>query len=211
VFYHVCAIGNWREIFEEQIGKVKASGLLDVATQMVIGVVSPEDVDLPQMPKTKYIVTKVNEYERTTLLLLWRRAMEAGDEAILYFHTKGVTSGNACVTAWRRFMEYFNIVRWKECVRKLEEGYDACGVNWWEGYKRDGVAYPHFSGNFWWARSSYLKTLPEPPQVDRWLDRVAHEFWIGSRRPRAFSFCDNPKAFYTTKIEEKDYVRAGKE
>ena len=48
-------------------------------------------------------------------------------------------------------MEYFNIIKWKNCVEKLDEGYDCCGVC--------HVEYKYFLGNFWWANSSHIKTL----------------------------------------------------
>ena len=49
-------------------------------------------------------------------------------------------------------MEYFIIQNFKGCLKVLEE-YDACGVNL--------VSSPsnHFSGNFWWSKSSNVKNI----------------------------------------------------
>jgi len=37
---------------------------------------------------------------------------------------------------------------------------------------------PHFSGNFWIAKCSYINTLPRMHEVDT-TDRLQGEFWIG--------------------------------
>ena len=40
------------------------------------------------------------------------------------------------------------------------------------------VSQPYFSGNFWWASSSYLARLPFPPD-----DHFESETWIGGGGP----------------------------
>ncbi len=75
-------------------------------------------------------------------------------------------------------MTYFNINKYERCFNILDQ-YDSCGV--------DLVKEPalHYSGTFWWAKSSYIKKLPiideirfpkTPPILS-----IRHngEFWIG--------------------------------
>jgi hypothetical protein len=53
-------------------------------------------------------------------------------------------------------MEYFLIEKWEDCILKLKD-YDTCGVNL-------NTELPsiktHYSGNFWWANSSYIRKIP---------------------------------------------------
>lgn len=117
---------------------------------------------------------------------------------VLYIHHKGASQPNdGPVTDWRNLLAYFNITRWKDCVEKLNEGYETVGANWrtWP--------YVHYSGNFWWAKSSYIKRLPKltyPSQnnfvsqfnfgIDSWAYGYRHdaEFWIGLGEPKHYSF-----------------------
>jgi len=92
---------------------------------------------------------------------------------------------------------------WEQCVEQLPH-YDVIGVNW-----RDMPPISHFSGNFWYASTSYLRTLedferyyesPRYPIWDAVKDRrLGCEFWIGSstQSPHVLSlvcrnqdFCD---------------------
>ena len=115
---------------------------------------------------------------------------------ILYLHSKGVTHENPAVDDWCDYMLHFNVIQWQEAVEKLRNGYDTCGVNWWGDFK-----YPHYSGTFWWARSDYIKRLPQfmpatatGPNSQFGLDcgyRNDAEFWIGMANPRAYSMHDS--------------------
>ena len=94
------------------------------------------------------------------------------DFQILYIHTKGITSvdnhlkrGNVDVFRnyyyWRQFLNWGVIERWPEACRLLER-YDIVGVNYFN------QPASHFSGNFWWANSSYIRTLPDPSTIEWW-------------------------------------------
>ncbi len=77
------------------------------------------------------------------------------------------------------------------CLEILDT-HDVCGGGWQlEGF---GDRRPHFSGNFWWANSDYVKTLPPPLSLNR-FDRYQAEFWIGSGpaiRPFGFEYQSDP-------------------
>ena len=74
---------------------------------------------------------------------------------VLYLHTKGVKPENYCqqIDDWINLMYYFTINQSTACIEKLNSGYQVVGCNYLH-------LPPHFSGNFWWAKSSYLKDLP---------------------------------------------------
>ena len=62
-------------------------------------------------------------------------------------------------------LEYFCIAKWKDAIIKLKDSY-TCGC---EMYPHKGEHYNdknysknkiwHYSGNFWWTNSSYIKKI----------------------------------------------------
>ena len=114
---------------------------------------------------------------------------------VCYIHHKGVSSGQS---GWRKYMEYWNIEKWKECVSKLDEGYDTCGASF-----LDNPPHPFYAGNFFWARASYLrkcKRLKSPvdnnfqPQFSgQPHHRYDYECWHGSGNPNAYDMHSGPE------------------
>lgn len=111
-----------------------------------------------------------------------------------YVHTKGVVNGfdNPCISDWRNYMAYFILEKMNDCITAVQNEYDAAGVDW--------VNEPniHFSGNFWWSNSDYIKNLPEinPPNFtikNCPTSRHLAEFWIGHNTPKV-------KCFHNTEI-----------
>jgi hypothetical protein len=104
---------------------------------------------------------------------------------VLYFHTKGaIHNGNPVMEAWRHCMERACIWGWRDCVHNLENGIESCGAHWLtpEQYPIIGLT-PYWAGNFWWATSDFVNTLPT---IDVSLSRYEAEVWIGRgpKRPR---------------------------
>jgi hypothetical protein len=126
--------------------------------------------------KVEVVVYPDNLELRRTLWWVRDYAKDNPDDYILFFHTKGITHFTQATEDWRKYMEYFVIEGWKDCIIKLDEGYDACGVLWNKdtplGY------YPHFSGAFYWVKASYINTLDHSLIDSEW--RYGMEFWIGS-------------------------------
>jgi hypothetical protein len=101
---------------------------------------------------------------------------ESEDRIILYVHSKGITKPYSKPSRdWRRYLVHFNIERWVDNVALLEHGFDTVGVNLLESPL-------HYSGNFWWSKSAYIKNLPEIP---RFVNRHYAETWICSGYPKA--------------------------
>jgi hypothetical protein len=113
-----------------------------------------------------------------------------------YIHTKGATTANHFIPNpaywWGQYIEHYTITKWKENVVKLDEGYDISGVEW-----RDGPL-PHFSGNFWWARSEYLAKLPHANEYwHKWKhDRIMAEMYIGLAAPKHYCFMNTGQNLY---------------
>jgi len=92
------------------------------------------------------------KYEFPTLEMLREFCINNPEYLVLYVHTKGVTRNIPSVQDWRKCMLYFLVKHYQTCI-KLLESYDAVGINYMP------CPLPHYQGNFWWARASYIATL----------------------------------------------------
>jgi hypothetical protein len=173
----------------EQFRLLLSSGLYQVCDKLYIGIVDTLNkkpvngiewvnyfwkIDTDK--KIEIVVFPKNNEQTDTLKWIINYSKANPDDYILHFHTKGITHFTEPTEDWRRYMEYFVIENWKDCIQKLNEGFDACGVMW--NHLTVYGDYPHFSGGMWWAKCSYINTLKH-----EWLDsdwRYYREFWIGS-------------------------------
>ena len=91
-------------------------------------------------------------FELPTINLI-RTFCEYNDNCeILYLHTKGITHNHKQITDWTNMMLYFLLNKCTDCFELLKQ-YDTVGCNYQE------VPNKHYSGNFWWANSNYIKRL----------------------------------------------------
>ena len=131
-----------------------------------------------------------NIFEGQTLKEVYSHSLK-NDGYVLYLHNKGMTENFYNTWGvfgedhrWRRYMQKYCVERWKECVEKLDEGFDAVGANYY------GDFYP-FAGNFWWASTEHLKSLGDPLDADKYYNnnspsnyRYAFELWVGTKEPK---------------------------
>ena len=112
-------------------------------------------------------------YEIPTINLI-RTFCEYNDNCeILYIHTKGVTHhNNTNIIDWKNMMIYFLVNKCNDCFKLLKE-YDTIGCNYQES------PYKHYSGNFWWATSNYIKKLNI---ITNYKKRHEAEWWILSNK-----------------------------
>lgn len=86
---------------------------------------------------------------------------------ILYLFTKDNTYSNKNIDCWVKYMLYFLVKNGKNCINELEE-YDSVGVNY------HNKPCKHWSGNFWWANSNYIKQL----RLDNLKTKDDPEKWV---------------------------------
>jgi hypothetical protein len=181
IYFHVATIGKYQDIFDEIIIELKRSNLFYLCSKMVIGVVGEGILNIPYNHRIEiYKSANIEFGEFFTLNLLKNESDSLNiNHKILYLHTKGVTAGNnLAIRDWRVYMTYFLVNRYIYCVNSLTI-YDACGVDY------EKLPAPHFSGNFWWSNSEYIKTLPKIEEISNPLShkiltlRHNAEFWIG--------------------------------
>lgn len=210
-FWHIGALGDWRRIVVEQHAKLMASGLYEASAKIVVGFVGGRsreaEIDVPILDDPKYDVfstARIDDAEFPTLARLWQESRDSEESFLCYYlHTKGASlvgsSRQAAANAWRLYMEYFNVERWRDCVAALEH-HDTCGV---ELQSEDS----HYSGNFWWATSDYVKKLPNG--YEYWErnrhDRMAAELYLCLARPKARCFNDFEENLYDYAVPPERY------
>lgn len=192
-FFHVAGMHGWKEIFEEIYNEFKNSGLLAAAEKRVIGFIgSKEDLAYLQSRAVEseiyYFGEDFKQYEFPTLELLDNYCRSKAEEKkVLYVHTKGVSNpAHVGKKYWRRAMIKSVITEWRSCSNRLNR-YDAVGYNL---HRRNPVPMTHFSGNWWWVRSSFIKKCrpisflrKNPIRIGNWPNdesklRFQCEFWL---------------------------------
>jgi len=189
-FMHVYQVHNWNKIVEEQFYRMKKSGLWDKIDKLFIGLVGKEPTRAYEKKvKILYHMNKPELFEAFTLTMLHLYS-QGFDGQVFYIHTKGVSRNSPeGFTDWRRMMEHYVIDRHKTCLKELENN-DIVGCNWHlgEGFMSASSKHaegtkvtPHFSGNFWWANTNYIKKLPILYPLK---SKYECEFWIGKAEPK---------------------------
>lgn len=203
VYIHATDVSGDIDITMEQVALLKNTGLMDAAEKVIICTHYNENSFEPLKEFLKYqknIDYKHFEpeyqqwFEYTTCLQL-KEDSKQSDFYALYIHNKGSYTRTYPNYLWRKYMEYFCIERWKDCVEKMDEGYETCGA----GYMKEEENIPpynFYAGNFFWAKSNYInrcKDLKTPPEVNfnsqfEGQDNLRYdlEYWHGSGKPKWF-------------------------
>ena len=179
---------------------LKNSGLADAAEEIHIGANGGDAHGLlaASLAPNKSILHVNGEHVRSelpTLAHMRRWLPTHADWFVLYHHSKGVTQlehgqlNNEFKSHHRRLMEAACVWNWRQCVKDLERGYDAVGINIIDPITRPALPGRFIVGNFWWATAKYLLELPALPDnvlnYHDLQDRCRAEGWIGQcpRRP----------------------------
>jgi hypothetical protein len=168
-----------------------------------------------QLDETKYkslgsnvIITNYSSdtslYENCTLRQMYFFSQTNPNCKILYLHTKGIgyaknTNRYHPVDCWNKFMLYCLVDNFSSCLKMLDY-VDVVGSKYRPyPYNKEPS---HFSGNFWWARSNYIKTN------DVYDLKVKHdaEFWLFRNNPYFINILRYDKAHYDFKCDEKEYA-----
>jgi hypothetical protein len=160
IYYHIYAIEGVDAIVKEQLELIKAN--FDFPYKLNIGISIANDntsliniLSLFNISDLKDVRARANEF--VTLDLIEKDKEKFGDsDYILYLHTKGASKQNSeNVITWRHLMNYFNVEKCKNVFKIFEKtSYNTYGVLLGTAGK-----WKLYSGNFWWAKSSYLKTI----------------------------------------------------
>jgi len=205
-FYHIGSMCRWQSIYEDQVQSLKSSGLLDITENVYIGISGPmPKIDL--FPKAKIIIhnEKLEDGENQTLRKMYEMCQTIEPCKIWYIHTKGASRKNVDNTdSWRKYLEYFVITKHENCIEALDK-YDICGAEW---IKQRDISL--FAGNFWWANSSYIKSLENilvghlPKKCEE--RHQAELNFVSKNNPKVKSFFNSKMDLYRKRIDPLLYV-----
>jgi hypothetical protein len=216
IFWHNYLVNDWKELISDQFETLYKSGLYDAVDKVCCGVVGIQpcldeySVFIKELVSSYTTNNKIeirtsieNSFEYITLNWL-KEYCNSNDAYVLYFHIKGISHPIGSITRpfeddWRKYLEYFNIEKWQDCIKKLDEKFDCCGI----GYRKR----KKFIGNFWWANSNYIKKLIPVSNVLLNKDkrivalrrrRYFYENWLFKYNPNKWTtFTPNIYCFYS--------------
>lgn len=232
VFYHMINLSIWREISDEQMGRIFNSGLIDHCELHINLHYDPESyADFKEQWQHLNIVwhnstALPKDAELPTFVLMQQNALAFREEFYcLYLHQKGVThrgkpDEHNC-NDWRRYLDWFNIVNWRHMVAKLDEGvWDTTGAN------RQGT--PHldkngnmrncYAGNSNWYTASFLRScqpamkMPADVNYQSQIPNGNHNFkddvemFAGWHADRGYSFFHADRNHYIQDCPESLYI-----
>jgi hypothetical protein len=162
VYYHIYAIDGVESIIDEQLSLIKKH--FDFPYILNIGISIADD-----NKSISHILNKFNDavkdvrargHEFVTLDLIEKDKKKFGNsDYILYLHTKGASKQTQPnyenIITWRHVMNYFNIEKCNNVFKIFEK----TDFNTWGILLRKAGKWTIYSGNFWWAKASYLKTI----------------------------------------------------
>lgn len=205
IFYHALFALDRQEnvlpracaIVHDQMQMVMRSGLGDAAQEFTVGIngglesVIYSKLFIPSKAKCVYHGLE-SHAENLTIVEIEKWLPNHPGWNVLYFHAKGCThppdSGYGLTVSdpWRNTMNNYLIANWQMCVNDLENGAESVGCHFMRNLA-DGTQNI-WAGNFWWATSDFLSTLPSIYKRARIAQSgIAHkdsrfeaEVWIGN-------------------------------
>lgn len=212
IFFHCLftlenqVLNNAIEIVSEQMHTLRSSGLESAASEIHIGMnAGSEGAAFSELfPVKSKFVYHGNQCrnEVRTILMIEERMRTLNEESFcLYFHAKGCThpSGDPLRTEWRNCSMKHLIANWRQCVSDLES-VESVGCHFMKPPQTPPTQYI-WAGNFFWARASFLNTLPsimlrdriKSSGIDSMESRYESEVWIGNgpKPPTIKDYCPN--------------------
>jgi GR25 family glycosyltransferase involved in LPS biosynthesis len=159
MFLHSCMKNNNASVLLEILGVIINSGILNSLDYLYLINIGDEiKLQLNGIYTNKLRIINFSRnselFEKPTINLIHTFSKFHKNAKVLYIHTKGISYNETFqqINDWRNYMLYFLVEKHNICMDMLDR-YDCVGCNYQE------APFPHFSGNFWWARSSYINGL----------------------------------------------------
>jgi hypothetical protein len=198
IFYH-CVFQDtetqmWpasQQVVREQMSWLRDVGLLYNTKELHVGIngglesCSIVDHLIPGLAiKALHGLQCKNELRTLLMLEAWLPNHPGWN--VLYLHSKGATNPSEMSTRWRNCMMRNLVSNWRSCIESLDH-VDSVGCHW-QGPPLTPPTQHIWAGNFWWATSDYLRTLPSLMTaqriglsgVDSVDSRYEAEVWIGN-------------------------------
>lgn len=210
MYIHLCTLGGWVDVLSHLVHECERYQFPGPVTVCWVGAAQHRNRVHELIPDNWTVVYKgedVSRAERVTLEHLHDECTVSDHMfPVLYLHSKGISRvGSQPVKDWTDFMLYY-MFQVSLCTYALcDLQFQTVGVDY-----RDRPS-PHYSGNFWWARSDYIKSLPRSCQEDNYH---APEFWLCQRVQKALCLYEShvhhyrqeyPLDMYEGKVELREY------
>lgn len=177
VYFAYLVPNKWEYIINEQLTSLVNVGIYNDANEIYMSVVSDgnELIKLKKILTKKYSKIKLinvsdkNTFEYPGFKTLYEISQDEKC-VILYFHSKGVTSG---LDEARKLLFDYTIKNYKVYLNEFikDNSIDvACAIPHTEGF-----AYY----NFFWVNSEYVRNFCKKPEISN--NRFLWETWIGSK------------------------------
>lgn len=208
-FITVHAKNDWQEISKTILDEMHRSGLWEKLDRLFV---FTDGNSWFTTEKTELFKKAESDFEFPAIEKI-KEIADAAEEniRILYLHTKGSSKNQLApdkdnMNDWFKLMLYATVSMHNVCFKALES-HDACGANYSEC---KGLHFPHhFSGNFWWANSNYIKTLPPVSRTipySGFHERHNAEFWIGeNKNGKMYSIINSNVNHYHQRYPEQLY------
>ena len=213
IFFHVYLKNDFSHILLNKFKKFTASGLYEKTNKIYLSLFGDIEkhqeflTDLKDLySKIEYVLIANKEFdnEADTLNFMLKKAESyEKNTPMLYVHAKGVSHTHPIlkknIGAWVRYLDLYTINKWQECIEGLRENDAAGGL-----YEASNPK--HFSGNFFWANSEYVQSLPRINKYN--IDSYNRgEFWILSNTSKVYSLKDNPTTdrYQNYVMDENDF------
>lgn len=186
IYFHIAKLHDYKRICDEIFSYLEKSSIMDNSELYLSIVGEGDDIHCPFKNVVDYYNNDVKVGENPILMRLRDFSLSSDENVnILYIHTKGAsTPNNPCIDDWRKYMLHFNVLKYEDAIFKLTE-YDTYGVD----LRVDPTL--HYSGNFWWSKSNYIKTLPHFNDMPIIIsERHKSEFWICYNKKQHYSAWD---------------------
>lgn len=213
IYFHCYCFGSYASILYNKYKKINNSELLKNIDNFYVIVSNTQERHKDFLQQFSTLSNKIkiinlpnpvfNDESDTLNFILQKSNDSSTNRRILYLHTKGVTHSHQLVKknvdAWVEYLDLYNIHKWKECVDALDSNDVAGGL-----YESSNPK--HFSGNFWWANTNYIKTLPEITEKNYKLFNRG-EFWILSNTDKIYPVSENSTIdrYQNLVFDQKDF------
>ncbi len=169
VVYHVAVINHWHKVVKEQVPillrnrNIATITVTIAATHNEFGTYAAQQVaeaigSVDSSLAVKTVQCPLEHFEHPAMVQI-DELVRHDDKPVLYWHAKavGYSPPDSRCEKWRRYLNEFigEADQWAEFL--AHHDYDACGrmlvFDRQHGYR-------YFAGNFWMAKATYLKSLP---------------------------------------------------
>jgi hypothetical protein len=161
IYYHIYATDGVESIIDEQLNLIKKHFDFPYILNVGISLANQNQSISHIFDRLKNIRdVRASGNEFVTLDLIEKDKNKFGDsDYILYLHTKGASKQNNegynNIISWRHLMNYYNI----ELNKKVFNIFEKTNYNTYGVLLGKAGNWKIYSGNFWWAKASYLKTI----------------------------------------------------